>query len=70
MELLVGVDYAFGDVHVTVAGGPGLNDAIGAPKFRLLIQIGYAVATPRDAEGDGLADADDARGDDLQDIDR
>ncbi len=66
VELLAGVHADWKPWDVTLAAGPGLTGAIGAPTFRVVLQAGYAPRPPvvedvviLDTDGDGLLDPDD-----------
>jgi len=64
-ELLFGGKYAFGpggdDFKVGAAAGPGLDQGLGAPEFRVLASFEWfpAIEENRDRDGDGVADRDD-----------
>jgi OOP family OmpA-OmpF porin len=68
LEWRLGARLRVGDVDVFLAGGTGLGDGVGTPRFRVLggAQWGPVRA---DGDGDGLLDADDACPDDPEDLD-
>ncbi|MBI5609949.1 MAG: OmpA family protein, partial [Deltaproteobacteria bacterium] len=61
MEALVGAHYHHGTgLDATLAGGAGLNSAVGAPAARVVLQLGYTSPDrPRDRDGDGIFDRED-----------
>ena len=62
MEALGGVRWhePEGGLDVTLAGGAGLNTAVGSPALRVVLQAGYNLpAAPKDRDGDGILDKDD-----------
>jgi len=62
IEALGGVQWWFLEDWIgNVGGGAGLTDGVGAPDFRAFLSIGYTPMKPkiRDADGDGVVDADD-----------
>ena len=56
LEVLVGLGYNIAGFHVVAAGGPGINESIGTPDFRVLLQAGYVADGRKDTDGDGLFD--------------
>ncbi len=71
-ELLLGVKYRMGPWVVGGAAGPGLGVGLGTPDVRAVVSIGYAewgdapkkvesvTVPPKDRDGDGILDGDDA----------
>ncbi len=62
IEALGGVQWWFlEDWMGNIGGGAGLTDGVGAPDFRAFLSLGYTPMKPkvRDADGDGVVDAND-----------
>jgi len=58
LELLLGAHYTAGPIRFGAGAGPGLTRGLGTPTARVLASIDWA--PPADADGDGIADKDDA----------
>ena len=69
-ELLIGAKYRFLKWFVGgLAAGPGLSNGVGTPQYRIVASLAYdpqpdkdkpIVAAPKDRDGDGILDKDDA----------
>ncbi len=67
VEVLFGGHYTAGDVRFGLGAGPGITRGTGSPKVRVLASLEYwpevkteVVVGPKDTDGDGIYDPDDA----------
>ncbi len=58
-----------GGLVATLSGGTGLLAGVGAPDYRVALAVAYAPVGPKDADMDGIVDADDACPTDPEDKD-
>ena len=65
LALVGGAHYTTGDFRFGAGAGPGLSRAAGTPIVRILVSVEYVpavaeVVAPKDRDGDGILDPDDA----------
>jgi OOP family OmpA-OmpF porin len=60
-EVLADLRYrVINDLEIAIGAGPGLTSGIGTPDFRGVLSIAYTPEPPKDRDGDGIWDKDDA----------